>query len=143
MTGITPRSKSPWVVVLPVAACVAVTAPTFWRGDSETIRDASAPETVGLTVLWCLPLLWLAWGCRTALVNFVGSAAYVVIAAVTLNMLYESTGSTAAIGLFVIPVYLLVGVAVVLGVERVAVRKRHDQPNERRRTHDPSGAIGE
>lgn len=119
------RGNSRW---LPLPACVAVTAPRFLLDSADSIQRMSLPWAVAMTGWWCLPLLWMLGTARSKRLARVGGGAYVIFAALILTAIYRDTHSTAGFGILFVPAYLGGGIAVLLWIEALVVR-RHRPDN--------------
>ena len=98
---------------LPVAGCVAVTLPRFLLDTTDSIQRMPVPWAAALTAWWCLPLLGLLTTAR--------------VAGLSLAATYRNTHSTAAFGIYFMPLYLAAGVGVLLGVEALVVRRQKQE----------------
>jgi hypothetical protein len=112
---------------LPVAGCVAVTLPRFLLDSTDSIQPMAVPWAVALTAWWCLPLLWLLRTARSSATAWAGSATYVAVAGCSLAATYRNTHSTAGFGIMFVPVYLAVGVGLLLGLEALVVRHQKQE----------------
>lgn len=114
-------SQGARVRIIALAACVAVTLPRFLFDHAAAIQRMTLPWAVTITGWWLLPLFWFLRTAKSTILLWVGGILYVATAGVSLNSTYANDHSTAGFGVFFVPIYLAIGVAMVLGVER-AVR---------------------
>jgi hypothetical protein len=127
MVGTRERRRRGLAMWLPLAGCVGVSFPRFLLDSTDSIQPASLPWAALMTAWWCLPLVWLLRSARSAAVAWVGSLIYLVFAAFSQAAAYRDTHSTAIFGVAFWPPYLAAGIAVLLGLEALAVRlKRGD-----------------
>jgi hypothetical protein len=109
---------------LPLAGCFGVTFPRFLIDSTDSIQPMPLPWAALMASWWCLPLLWLLRSARSATLAWAGSVSYVVFAAFSQAATYRDTHSTAIFGVAFWPPYLAIGIAVLLGLEAVAMRVR-------------------
>lgn len=105
-----------------MAACAAVTLPRFLLDSTDSIQRMGVLWSIGLTMWWGAPLALLVTSARSAVLRRVGPVAYLAVASLVLAAVYRDTSSTAAFGLFFVPLYLVVAVGVALGVELAVMR---------------------
>lgn len=98
--------------------------------DGENINPPPLLGALALTVWWTSPLAAYAAKCRTTAGSVVLGVVYVSAAIVFLQAIFASTSSTAAIGLFTVPVLLWGGMVAGLILEALIKRWTEDRTRQ-------------
>ena len=112
------RASSP-IAAVAVLACVGATLPRFLFDEAASIRHMPFVPAVFATAWWLIPLVVFLLGVRSSVVLVAGAVGYVLTAGLSLAATYRNDHSTAAFGIYFVPPLLIVGVVLLLVVDRL------------------------
>jgi hypothetical protein len=94
---------------------------TFLLADGESVHGAGW-AAVPLAAWWLIPFAIGAWGTRSCVGGLLIEALLSGAAMISLVAIYKSDSSTSAVGLFTLPVLLVMGALVCVAVERLTLQ---------------------